>query len=128
MYCRLFHIKRLFQLLYLSLEISERMNHGSRVVIMISEWKKQRGRQCVITRKKQIPNGLCLTQEKYATEILEKLGMAKCTTAPTPLSSSESLSLVEGSPLGPDDSTEYRSIVGALQYLRSEERRVGKEC
>ncbi|KAK1668631.1 hypothetical protein QYE76_056790 [Lolium multiflorum] len=27
---------------------------------------------------KQVHNGLCLTQEKYATEVLEKLGMARC--------------------------------------------------
>jgi histone deacetylase 1/2 len=33
------------------------------------------------------------------------------------LSSSETLSLVQGDPLGPEDSTQYRSIVGALQYL-----------
>jgi histone deacetylase 1/2 len=43
--------------------------------------------------------------------------MLQCTTAPTPLSSSETLSLVQGDPLGPEDSTQYRSIVGALQYL-----------
>jgi histone deacetylase 1/2 len=66
---------------------------------------------------KKIHNGLCLTQEKYATDILEKIGMTKCTSMPTPLSSSESLSLVDGSPLGPEDSTQYRSVVGGLQYL-----------
>jgi hypothetical protein len=43
--------------------------------------------------------------------------MAKCTSAPTPLSSSKPLSLVDGSPLGQEDSTRYRSIVGGLQYL-----------
>ncbi|KAK1692440.1 hypothetical protein QYE76_009137 [Lolium multiflorum] len=37
--------------------------------------------------------------------------------APTPLSSSESLTLYDGTPLGPDDCTQYRSMVGALQYL-----------
>jgi histone deacetylase 1/2 len=66
---------------------------------------------------KKIHNGLCLTQEKYATDILEKIGMTKCTSMPTPLSSSELLSLVDGSPLGPEDSTQYRSVVGGLQYL-----------
>jgi histone deacetylase 1/2 len=35
----------------------------------------------------------------------------------TPLSSTEKLSVVEGDKLGPEDSTKYRSIVGALQYL-----------
>ena len=33
------------------------------------------------------------------------------------LSSTEQLSLTSGTPLGPEDSTQYRSIVGALQYL-----------
>jgi histone deacetylase 1/2 len=43
--------------------------------------------------------------------------MIQCTSLPTPLSSSESLSLVQGDPLRPDDSAQYKSIVGALQYL-----------
>jgi hypothetical protein len=55
---------------------------------------------------KKIHNGLCLTQEKYTTDILEKIGMTKCTSMPTPLSSSEPLSLVDGSSLG-DTSPTY---------------------
>jgi hypothetical protein len=43
--------------------------------------------------------------------------MAKCTSMPTPLFSSEPLSLVDGSLLGPEDNTQYRSIVGGRQYL-----------
>jgi histone deacetylase 1/2 len=43
--------------------------------------------------------------------------MAKCTPAPTPLSSSELVSLVDGLPLGIEDSTQYRRIIRALQYL-----------
>jgi histone deacetylase 1/2 len=43
--------------------------------------------------------------------------MLDCKSAPTPLSASEPLSLHEGTPLGPDDSSQYLSIVGALQYL-----------
>jgi histone deacetylase 1/2 len=66
---------------------------------------------------KQVHNGICLTQEKYAANIFEKIGMTKCISMPTPLSSSESLSLVDGSPLGPEDRTQHRSIVGGLQYL-----------
>jgi histone deacetylase 1/2 len=50
-------------------------------------------------------------------DILEKVGTQECKSAPTPLSSSDPLSLVSGDPLGPEDSTKYRSIVGALQYL-----------
>uniref|UniRef100_A0ACD5TCP1 Uncharacterized protein n=1 Tax=Avena sativa TaxID=4498 RepID=A0ACD5TCP1_AVESA len=66
---------------------------------------------------KNSQNGLLLTQEKYAVDLLTKVNMIKCTSSPTPLSSTEKLSLTEGTPLGPDDSTQYRSIVGALQYL-----------
>jgi hypothetical protein len=58
-----------------------------------------------------------LTQEKYAADLLGRVDMSKCTTCPTPLSTSDNLSLTDGSPLGPEDSIEYRSIVGALQYL-----------
>ena len=43
--------------------------------------------------------------------------MRNCKPAPTPLSSSEQLSLNDGTPLGPENNTQYRSIVGALQYL-----------
>jgi histone deacetylase 1/2 len=60
---------------------------------------------------------LLLTQEKYATELLAKAGMKDCTTSPTPLSSSEKLSLTDGSTIGSNDVAQCRSIVGALQYL-----------
>jgi histone deacetylase 1/2 len=63
---------------------------------------------------KKIPNGLLLTQAKYAADLLAKVGMKDCPTTPTPLSYTEKLSLTDGSPLGADDSTQYRSIVGAL--------------
>jgi histone deacetylase 1/2 len=66
---------------------------------------------------KKIKNSLLLTQEKYATDILDRVGMHNCKSAPTPLSSSEQLSLTDGTPLGSEDCTQFRSIVGALQYL-----------
>jgi len=43
--------------------------------------------------------------------------MSDCKPIGTPLSTSEKLSIHEGSPLGEKDITQYRSIVGALQYL-----------
>lgn len=58
-----------------------------------------------------------MTQDKYATDLLRKVGMMNCKPASTPLLVSEKLSLHEGSLLGPNDATHYRSIVGALQYL-----------
>jgi histone deacetylase 1/2 len=66
---------------------------------------------------KRTHDGLLLTQEKYAHDILTRVGMIDCKPAPTPMSPSEPLSLHEVTPLGPDDSSQYRSIVGALQYL-----------
>jgi histone deacetylase 1/2 len=43
--------------------------------------------------------------------------MLSCKPVSTPLSTSERLSAHEGVPLGPNDAKNYRSIVGALQYL-----------
>jgi hypothetical protein len=43
--------------------------------------------------------------------------MKNCKTVDTPLSTFEKLSLTDGDPLGAEDSTKYRSMVGALQYL-----------
>ena len=60
---------------------------------------------------------LILTQEKYAADLLKRVGMSNCKPCPTPLSSSEKLSLTDGTPLGSDDITNYMSIIGALQYL-----------
>jgi len=60
---------------------------------------------------------LLLTQECDATSILEKVGMELCKPISSPLSTTEKLSVREGDSLGPDDSTRYRSVVGALQYL-----------
>jgi histone deacetylase 1/2 len=66
---------------------------------------------------KRSSNGLLLTHEKYASDLLRKLGMIKCNSAPTPWSTTDPLSLADGDPLGPEDSTQYRSIVRGLQYL-----------
>jgi histone deacetylase 1/2 len=65
----------------------------------------------------KLPNGLLLNQDKYVTDLLARVGMHDCTSCPTPLSLNDNLSLTDGTPLGSEDSTCYRSIVGALQYL-----------
>jgi hypothetical protein len=60
---------------------------------------------------RKIQDSLLLTQEKYAMDILEKVGMRQCKSTPT-------LSLVSSDPLDSEDSTKYNhNIVGALQYL-----------
>lgn len=49
--------------------------------------------------------------------ILERVNMKDCKPVSTPLSTTDHLCLHEGTLLGTDDATRYRSIVGALQYL-----------
>jgi histone deacetylase 1/2 len=66
---------------------------------------------------KEVNDRLILSQTKYAQDVLAHVGMADCKGSPTPFSSSEKITAHEGEPLGPDDSTKYRSMVGALQYL-----------
>ncbi|KAK1573098.1 hypothetical protein QYE76_008309 [Lolium multiflorum] len=65
----------------------------------------------------KVDDGIVLNQAKYAQDILARVGMKDCTGCPTPLSSSEKITAHEGSLLGPEDITSYRSMVGALQYL-----------
>jgi histone deacetylase 1/2 len=60
---------------------------------------------------------LLMTQERYAADILKRVNMQLCKAVNTPLSTAERLSITSGTRLGSDDSTRYRSIVGALQYL-----------
>jgi histone deacetylase 1/2 len=60
---------------------------------------------------------LILRQRKYALELLARAGMLKCSPATTPMSSSERLCTVDGDALSPEEATQYRSIVGGLQYL-----------
>jgi hypothetical protein len=66
--------------------------------------------------KKQ-DDDIVLCQEKYATDLLEKVGMKHCKATATQLSTLEKLSLEGGTRLGEKDSVQYWSIVGALQYL-----------
>jgi hypothetical protein len=62
----------------------------------------------------KVQDGITLTQEKYATDLLKRVNIAKCKPVTTPMASSVKLSLYEGTPLGPRDATNYRSVVGAL--------------
>ena len=66
---------------------------------------------------KRLDDGLVLSQKWYAAEVLRRAGMEKSKAVDTPLAVSEKLSATEGTSLGTDDSTRYRSLVGALQYL-----------
>jgi histone deacetylase 1/2 len=65
----------------------------------------------------KLRDGIFLTQDKYASDLLKKMNMADCKPVSSPLSTSEKLSIHEGTPLGEKDATQHRSVVGALQYL-----------
>ncbi|KAE8677983.1 hypothetical protein F3Y22_tig00111463pilonHSYRG00129 [Hibiscus syriacus] len=60
-------------------------------------------------------NGLFLSQRKYIVDLLNKTHMTEAKPAPTPLATSPTLTLQSGTTLS--DLTEYRTIVGSLQYL-----------
>jgi histone deacetylase 1/2 len=66
---------------------------------------------------KRTQEGIVMSQQKYASDILVRAGMKNCKVVDTPLSTSEKLSLTDGDPLVAEDSTKYRNMVGALQYL-----------
>jgi histone deacetylase 1/2 len=66
---------------------------------------------------KKVHDGIIMSQEKYANNLFHHVNMQICKTVDTPLSVSDKLSLTDGEVLSGDDSTNYRSIVGALQYI-----------
>jgi histone deacetylase 1/2 len=66
---------------------------------------------------KKVKEGIFLSQQKYAFDIVKRANMHLCKPLNTPLSPSEKLSVETGTKLGVQDSTTYRSLVGALQYL-----------
>ncbi|GJT83991.1 ribonuclease H-like domain-containing protein [Tanacetum coccineum] len=59
-------------------------------------------------------SGMFLSQQKYATEVLDRAGMRNCKPCRTPVDTDSKLS-ADGAPIS--DSTLYRSLAGALQYL-----------
>lgn len=64
----------------------------------------------------QSRGSLVLTQKKYSLDLLHRVGMLKCKTSPTPMSSTDKLPAADGALLSSEDATEYRSVVGGLQY------------
>nr|GEX12202.1 ribonuclease H-like domain-containing protein [Tanacetum cinerariifolium] len=59
-------------------------------------------------------SGMFLSQQKYATEVFERVGMLTCNPCHTPVDTDSKLS-ADGDPVS--DPTLYRSLAGALQYL-----------
>jgi hypothetical protein len=66
---------------------------------------------------KHTTEGLCLSQSKYTHDLLDSVGMLLCKDVTTPLPTTSKILAHEGVLLSPDDATNYRSIMGALQYL-----------
>jgi hypothetical protein len=60
------------------------------------------------------PAGLHLCQSKYVTDLLHRTKMTEAKPAKSPCPSGSQLSRLDGDPLL--DPSEYRSVVGALQY------------
>ena len=56
-----------------------------------------------------------MSQHFYIRDLLQRFGMCDAKAIGTPLSSLVTLQLNEGAP--PADSTLYRQLIGALQYL-----------
>ncbi|XP_039778972.1 uncharacterized mitochondrial protein AtMg00810-like [Panicum virgatum] len=64
---------------------------------------------------KRSPEGFFLSQSKYASEVLERAGMANCKPVATPADTKPKLASDDGALM--HDATWYRSMAGALQYL-----------
>jgi hypothetical protein len=66
---------------------------------------------------RQSSGGLILSQRKYVLELLRREGMLKCQPSNIPTMVTDPLSTSDGTPLSCEDATQYRSVVGSLQYL-----------
>jgi hypothetical protein len=62
-------------------------------------------------------HGLFLTQQKYICDLLMWTNMTTSNGVHTPMYPCDKLAMSNGTPLSSEDSTRYRSVVGALQYL-----------
>jgi hypothetical protein len=60
-------------------------------------------------------DGLFLSQRQYAADLLQRACMAECHPTATLVDTHAKLSVSDGAPVA--DVTQYRSLVGALQYL-----------
>lgn len=64
---------------------------------------------------KRVPHGLHLNQRKYILDLLTRTNMLSVKPVSTPMATTPKLSLHSGTRL--PDPTEYRAVVGSLQYL-----------
>jgi hypothetical protein len=91
----------------------------SSIIDQLSNWfsVKDMGQLHFFLGMEVIPTttGLFLSQHKYIRDLLTKLNMHGAKAVITPLSNTTVLKLFDGT--SSVDSTKYRSIIGALQYL-----------
>jgi hypothetical protein len=66
---------------------------------------------------KRTNEGLLITTERYARDIVTRANMSLCKAITTPMTSGDKMLVNDGEPLGPKDALQYRSIVGVLQYI-----------
>jgi hypothetical protein len=55
----------------------------------------------------KVTNGVILSQDKHASDLLHRVGMKDCKPVTSPMSTSEKLFVLHRTPLGPQDSTKY---------------------
>ena len=63
---------------------------------------------------KYFPNGLFVSQTKYTKDLLEHTKMMECTHINTPMALKSTITPSDEQPIDP---TQYRQLVGSLQYL-----------
>ncbi|XP_019085571.1 PREDICTED: uncharacterized protein LOC109126466 [Camelina sativa] len=63
----------------------------------------------------RVPTGLHLNQRKYILDLLARTNMLEAKPVHTPMATSPKLTITSGIPLV--DPSQYRSVVGSLQYL-----------
>jgi hypothetical protein len=64
-----------------------------------------------------VADGIALCQRKYILDLLKKANMMMAKSCTTPMAVTDRLSKTSGTLLSSTDATQYRSIVGALQYV-----------
>lgn len=69
----------------------------------------------LLSPESRTSSGLFLSQHKYISDLIHKFHLHTAKPVRTPVVSRTTLSLTDGELLV--DSTEYRSMVGAVQYL-----------
>lgn len=113
------------EILILCIYVDDILYMGSSVE-MLSEFKEKMSRTFEMTdlgclryflglEVVQSNEGLFVSQQKYAEDLLKKTGMLNCRKFSTPMNANEKLSLEDSS--GKTDPVRYRKVVGSLFYL-----------